>query len=324
MHLRTIFRGLLALALSVPFAAFSQDSGTWPDRPIRLVVPYTPGGLTDVLARQVAQKASDALGQTIVVENRPGASTIVGAERVAKADPDGYTFLMAATTTLTTNPLLFKKLPYKPADFKPVALVGMVPFALVTHPDVPAKNVQEFVAYAKANPDELTFSTVGQGASSHLVGEMFQTATQTELRDIPYKGSAPAMNAVLAGEVQAAFDGLTNYIPLERSGKLKILAVFSEERVPAAEHLPTMVESGYPEAIAYSWFGVVAPAGTPDAVVNRLNQAINAGLQTPELQERLREGATAAPILSPEEYGEFMRKQAEIWEAVIKPLGLSL
>ena len=316
-------RRLLLLAVCAPVAALAQAQ-SWPAKPIKLIVPYPPGGLTDVLARLMSQKVSDKLGQPIVVENRPGASTIVGAELAARSAPDGYTFLMAAATTLTTNPLLFKKLSYKPADFAPVALVGTVPFALVAHPSVPAKDIKEFIALAKADPGKLTFSTVGQGASSHLVGEMFKAATQTNLRDIPYKGSAPALMAVLSGEVNTTFDGITNYLPHTRSGKLKILAVFSEQRLPAADTVPTMVESGFPDAVAYSWFGVVAPAGTPAAIVNRLNQAINESLQTPELSEKLRTDVLAGPILSPQGYGEFMRKQAQIWEQVITPLKLEL
>lgn len=316
-------RRLLLALCAAPAAALAQ-APSWPARPIKLIVPYPPGGLTDVLARLVTQKAGEHLGQAIVIENRPGASTILGADLVARAAPDGYTFLMAAATTLTTNPLLFKKLPYKPADFAPVALVGTVPFALVAHPSVPANNIREFVAHAKANPGLMTFSTVGQGASSHLVGEMFKGATQTTLRDIPYKGSAPALAAVLSGEVHATFDGITNYLPYARSGKLKILAVFSDNRVPAADTIPTMAESGYPDAVAYSWFGIVAPAGTPAAIVNRLNQAINASLQAPELRDRLRADASSGPVLSPEGYGDFMRKQAQIWEKVITPLKLEM
>jgi len=320
---KSLARRLLLLALCAPAAVLAQ-APSWPTKPIKLIVPYPPGGLTDVLARLMSQKASEQLGQSIVVENRPGASTIVGAEVVARSAPDGYTFLMAAATTLTTNPLLFKKLPYKPADFTPVALVGTVPFALVAHPSVPANNLTEFIAYAKANPGQLTFSTVGQGASSHLVGEMFKASTKTNLRDIPYKGSAPALTAVLSGEVNTTFDGITNYLPHTRSGKLKVLAVFSEQRLAVAESAPTMVESGYPDAVAYSWFGVVAPAGTPDAIVNRMNQAINASLQAPELSEKLRNDVLSAPILSPQGYGDFMRKQAQIWEKVITPLKLEL
>lgn len=324
---RYLSRRLALLALCAPALTptLSQaQAPAWPVRPIKLVVPYPPGGLTDVLARLVSQKASEHLGQPIVVENRPGASTIVGAEQVARAAPDGYTLLMAAATTLTTNPLLFKKLSYKPVDFTPVALVGTVPFALVIHPSVPTKDLREFVADAKAHPDQMTFATVGQGSSSHLVGEMFKVTTLTQLRDIPYKGSSPALTAVLTGEVNATFDGLTNYLPHARNGKLKILAVFSDQRVPAADTIPTMVELGYPDAVAYSWFGVVAPSGTSIAVVNRLNQAINASLQSPELRERLRADALAGPILSPEAYGEFMRKQTQLWEKVITPLKLEL
>jgi len=320
---RVFARGLLLLALVGPATLFAQ-APTWPARPIRLVVPYPPGGLTDVLARLVAQKAGEQLGQPIVIENRGGASTIIGAEAVAKAAPDGYTLLMAATTTLTTNPLLFKKLPYKRDDFTPVALVGTVPFVLAVHPAVPANTLQEFVAHARANPGLLTFSTSGRGSSSHLVGEMFKSATGVEMRDIPYKGSAAALAAVLSGEVQATFDGITNYLPLVRSGKLKILGVFSEVRLPAIEMVPTLTEAGYSQAVAYSWFGIVAPSGTPKAVVQRLNQVINTSLQTPELSDRLRADVSGGSILSPEAYGDFMLKQAQIWEKVIVPLKLEV
>lgn len=317
------FLGAVLLALAAPNLSHAQTT-PWPNKPIRLVVPYPPGGLTDNLARSVAAKASEQLGQPIVVENRAGASTIVGTELVAKAAPDGYTLLMAAATTLTTNPLLFPKLPYKPADFTAVALVGTVPFALVVNPSVPASSVQELVAYAKSNPGLLTFSTVGQGASSHLVGEMFKASTQTVLRDIPYKGSAPALTAVLSGEVHMTFDGITNYLPLARAGKVKILASFSDSRLASANQIPTMAEAGYPEAQAYSWFGVVAPTGTPSSVVQRLNQAFNTSLQTTELRDRLRTDGSAGPILSPEGFSDFMRKQAQLWEKVISPLKLEI
>jgi tripartite-type tricarboxylate transporter receptor subunit TctC len=317
---------LFSVVLAV--CAFTLSGGAaaqnYPARSIRMVVPYPPGGLTDNLARMVSQKLGERVGQAVVVENRPGASTILGAEVVAKAAPDGYTLLMAAATTLTTNPILFKKLSYKLSDFEPVALVGTVPFALVAHPSVPANTVQEFIAYAKANPGKLTFSTVGQGASSHLVGEMFKAATGTNLRDIPYKGSAPALTAVLSGEVDITFDGITNYLQHMRAGKLKALVMFSNKRIPVADNVPTMVEAGYPDAIAYSWFGVVAPAGTPRPVITMLNQAINSVLQTPELRDRLRADVASGDIMSAEAYGDFLRKQAEIWEKVITPLKLEV
>jgi tripartite-type tricarboxylate transporter receptor subunit TctC len=302
--------------------AFAADP--WPSKTIRIVVPYTPGGLTDVLARLVAQKASVTLGQPIVVENRPGAGTAIGAEYVGKSPADGYTLLMSGTTTLSTNPILIKKLSYKASDFTPVALIGMVPFIAVANPSVPANNLRELVAYAKANPDKLTYSSSGTGTSSHLVGEMFEAATGTRLRDIPYKGTNPALTAVLSGEVSMTFDGVTLYIPHIQSGKLKPIALFGEQRVSAINQVPTMVEQGFKDAVALAWFGLVAPTGTPQEAIDRMNDAVRKALSEPELAAKLRDFNAYIEPRSPAAFGELIKRESMIWGRVLTPLNLQL
>lgn len=320
--MRTLIATTLTLAALLAPAAHAADP--WPTKPIKLVVPYTPGGLTDVLARVVGQKAGATLGQPIIVENKPGASTLIGAEYVAKSAPDGYTLLMTGTTTLTTNPLLMKKLPYKVADFTPVALVGMAPFIAVAHPSVPANNLQELLAYAKANPDKLTYSTSGQGTSSHLVAAMFAAATGTKLRDVPYKGSGPALNAVLSGEVSMTFDGVTLYIPYVNTGKLKAIALTGDHRLPALDKLPTLAESGYKDAVATALFGIVAPAGTPRPVIHQVNAAVQRAMADPEVVARLRDFNAYVEPRSAEAFGELLQREAELWGRIIAPLNIQL
>ena len=321
-HRRTVLGLLLSAATLAAQPVLAADP--WPTKPIRIVVPYTPGGLTDVLARLVAQKASVTLGQPIIVENKPGASTVIGAEYVAKSPADGYTLLMSGTTTLSTNPILLKKLPYKVADFTPVALIGMVPFIAVAHPDVPATNLKELVTYAKANPDKLTYSSSGTGTSSHLVGELFEAATGTKLRDIPYKGTSPALMAVLSGEVSMTFDGVSLYIPHIQSGKLKAVALFGEQRVAAINQVPTMVEQGYKDALALAWFGLVAPAGTPREAVDRVNDAVRKALNEPEVATKLREFNAYIEPRSAAAFGELIQRESTLWGNILTPLNLKL
>ncbi|MBN9410028.1 MAG: tripartite tricarboxylate transporter substrate binding protein [Burkholderiales bacterium] len=321
-HRRIVLGAVLAAAAFITAPALAADP--WPSKPIRIVVPYTPGGLTDVLARLVAQKASITLGQPIVIENKPGASTVIGAEFVARSPADGYTLLMSGTTTLSTNPILLKKLPYKTSDFTPVALIGMVPFIAVAHPSVPANNLKELVAYAQANPDKLTYSSSGTGTSSHLVGEMFESVTGTKLRDIPYKGTSPALTAVLSGEVSMTFDGVTLYIPHIQAGRLKPIALFGEQRVTGIEQVQTMVEQGYKDAIALAWFGLVAPAGTPREAVERVNDAVRKALSEPELVAKLREFNAYVEPRSASAFGELIQRESALWGRVLTPLNLQL
>lgn len=314
----------IALILGALAAAPAAAQETWPVKPIRIVVPYTPGGLTDILARLVAQKASATLGQAIVVENRPGAGTAIGAEFVAKAAPDGYTLLLTGTTTLTTNPILIKKLSYKVSDFTPVALVGMVPFIAVAHPSIPANNLKELVAYAKSNPGKISYSTSGQGTSSHLVAALFESVTGTKLTDVPYKGTNPALLAVLSGEVGMTFDGVTVYIPHVQAGKLKAIALLDEKRMNALDKVPTMVESGYKDAVARAWFGILAPANTPKIAISRMNEAVQKALSEPDVIAKLREVNAYVEPRSPEAFAEFLARESALWTQIIAPLNIQL
>jgi len=306
--------------------AAPQDARTraFPEKPIRIVVPYAPGGYTDILARLVATKMSERLGQPVIVENKAGASTIVGAEFVARSPADGYTLIMAVTTTLSTNQFMFKKLPYKSADFTPVALAGLTPFILVAHPSVPAGNVKELVALARAKPGPLNVATLGVGASTQLVLEMFKSAAGVDIKDVPYKGSGPASIDLLAGHVQLYFDGITTAMPRVRAGQLKAMGVTSETRSPAAPGVPTFTELGLPKMVAYAWYGLMAPAGTPPAIVDKINKAANEALQMPDVRAQVDENGGTAPFLSPQQFGELIDSHSRVWEKIIKPLNIQL
>ena len=307
-------------------ATAAQDARTraFPDKPIRIVVPYAPGGYTDIVARLVANKMTEKLGQPVVVENKAGASTIVGADHVAKSPADGYTLLMAVTTTLSTNQFMFKKLPYKTADFTPVALTGLTPFILVAHPSVPANNVKELVALAKAKPGSLNVATLGVGASTQLVLEMFKSAAGVDIKDVPYKGSGPASTDLLAGHVQLYFDGITTAMPRVRAGQLKAIGVTSDTRSPAAPSVPTFAELGLPQMVAYAWYGLMAPAGTPPAIVEKINKAANEALQLPDVRAQVDENGGTAPFLNPQQFGQLIDDHTKVWEKIIKPLNIQL
>jgi len=320
-----LLRRTFLCSLVVAAAAFhGTASAAWPERPVRIVVPYAAGGFTDILARLVGTKLSERLGQPVVVENKPGASTMLGAEMVARSAPDGYTLLMATTSTLSTNPLMFRKMPYKVADFQPVALTGLTPFVLVAHPSVAANDAAGLVAYARANPGRLNFAMLGPGSSTHLVDEMLRSQAKVDIRDVPYKGSGPASNDLLAGHVQLNFDAVSTAIPRIRSGHLKGLGITSEKRSPLLPNVPTFKESGLPQMVAYSWYGLMAPAGTPAAVVEQLNRTVNEVLKMPEVQAQLESNGASAPTLSPRQFGELIEEHTRTWERVIKPLNIQL
>ena len=315
--------GASVLAFTVT-TAHSQTAEHYPDKPIKIVVPYSPGGFTDILARLLSQKLSEKLSQPVVVENKPGASTIIGAETVARARPDGYTLLMAVTTTLSTNPHLFSKLPYKVSDFKPVALTGLTPFVLVANPAVPANNVRELIDLAKKEPGKLSAATLGNGSSTHLVLSMLRGATGADILDVPYKGSSPAMSDLVAGHVDLFFDAITTSLPHIQAGRLKAIAMTSEKRSQAAPSIPTFAEAGTPNMLAYSWYGLLAPAGTPDAITDKLNAAVNEALASEEIRKKfLTEGAEAR-MISATAFGDLIAAHSKTWGAVIKSLGIRL
>ncbi len=312
----TLLAGLCALA--------GPAQAAFPERTVRIVVPYAAGGFTDVLARVLAQRLGERLGQSVIVENKPGASTMLGADLVAKAPADGHTVLMATTSTLSTNPLLFRKMPFKASDFAPVALAGLTPFVLVAHPSLPANDVRSLVALAKAQPGKFDFAMLGPGSSTHLVDEMFRSAAQVDIRDVPYKGSGPASADLLAGHVLLNFDAVATALPRIRAGQLKGIGITSEERSPLAPQLPTFKESGLPQMVAYSWYGLLAPAATPAAVIEQLNRAANEVLNLPDVQQQLAAQGGSAPTLSARQFGELIEAHTRTWEKIIRPLNLQL
>ncbi|MEO6973922.1 MAG: tripartite tricarboxylate transporter substrate binding protein [Rhodoferax sp.] len=312
--LRTLVAWIFGLALCQ--AGLAQG---WPQRPIKLVVPFTPGGSTDILARAIGQKLSQAWGQPVLIENVPGAGGSIGAEKVAKAAADGYTLLMGHIGTLAVNPSLYPHLPYDPVkDFAPVAWVARVPNVLAVNPSVPAHNVRELVALAKSRPAGLAYGSGGNGSAANLATEYFKQVTGAPLLHVPYRGTAPAVSDLLAGQIQVLFTGAPAMLGAIRSGQLRALAVSSPQRLGILPEVPTVAESGYPGFEADQWYGVVAPAGTPADIVAKLNTQINLALDSPELKARLTsEGAIATPD-TPQAFGALIAREIARWRPVIK------
>ena len=308
-----------ALACGVP-AAQAADS-SFPTRPVRLVVGYAAGGATDVLARLVAQKMGEALGQPIVVENRAGANSNVGAEVVAKATPDGYT-LYVFTIANTINATLYDKLGYDPVrDFEPVGMIAKIPNVLVVNPKLPIKTVADYVRLAKESPDGVTFASSGSGSSIHLSGEMFRSRSGANMLHVPYKGSAPAVTDLLGGQVQSMFDNAPSALPHVKSGKLRAIAVTSAQHMPQLPDVPTVAESGLPGFDVQSWFSIAAPAGTPKPVIDKLNTALNKALNASEVRERMRDLAATPEPGTPEQLRTFAASEIKRWHDVVKQSG---
>jgi tripartite-type tricarboxylate transporter receptor subunit TctC len=303
----------------------AASAQTFPNKPIRMVVPFSAGGTTDILARAVGQKLSESLGQQVVVDNKPGAGGNIGAQEVARAAPDGYTLVMGTVGTHGINPSLYKKMPYDHIkDFAPVSLVASVPNLLVVHPSVPVNSVKELIAHAKANPGKLNFASSGNGTSIHLSGELFKTMTGLQMTHVPYKGSAPAVTDLLGGQVQLMFDNMPSALPHAKGGKLKPLAVTSAKRFPGTPEIPTIAEAGVPGYEATSWFGVLAPAGTPKEIVNKLSTEIAKALKTPEMKKRLEEQGAEAVGSTPEEFAAHIKSETAKWAKVVKESGATV
>ena len=280
--MRQALLALLGTALLALPAIANAQTPAYPTKPIRLVVPFPAGGATDILAREVAKHLTETWGQSVVVDNRPGAGGNIGSELVAKSPPDGYTLEMGTVGTHAINASLYSKMPYDHVkDFVPVILVAGVPNVLVVNPSVPVNSVQEFIAYAKANPGKLNFASSGSGTSIHLSGELFKVMAGVQMTHVPYKGSAPALQDLLGGQVQLMFDNLPPSLPQIKAGKLRALAVTSATRAPALPDVPTVAEAGLPGFEASSWFGVLAPAGTPPAIVAKLHGALMTVMKDP-------------------------------------------
>ena len=312
---------MAALFVAAPVAVRAQTD--FPNRPIRIVVPLAPGGTSDLLPRLVGEKLTLRWGQPVIVENRPGGALHLGTEAVARAAPDGYTLLLAPQGPLVLSPSLYAKLGYDPSAFVPVTILARLPYVFVANPKVPAANVPELIAFAKANPDKLNFGTPGTGSAQHLAVEWFKILASVRLTHVPYRGTAPAIADLHAGHVQLMFDNAANALPQVRQGKLRALAIGAPPRIPELPDVPAMAEF-FPSFLASSWFSIVAPPKTPPDVVARLSRAIAEALHMPDVVKRLR-GLGATPGGgSPDETAAFVREETERWRKVIVEAGIRL
>jgi len=300
----------------------SAQQPSYPVRAIRLVVPSSPGGGTDITARLVAPKLSEFLGQQVVIENRSGAGTMIGGEVVARAAPDGYTLLMGIST-LAINPAMYKKVPYDALrDFAPISQVVSLPNILVSHPSLPVKSVKDLVAFAKARPAQINFASAGMGTSPHLSMELLLTMTKIKMIHVPYKGSGQGVVDVLAGHVSLMTPSILTGLPYVKDGRLRALGVTSAKRAAGAPDIPTIAEAGVPGYEATQWFGILAPAGTPVEIVNRLHREVVRVLATPEMRERFTADGAEPVGSTPEEFLAYIRSETAKWSGVIKQAGI--
>jgi tripartite-type tricarboxylate transporter receptor subunit TctC len=318
----SVLLALALLGLTFLAAAAAAIAADYPSRPIRLVVPYPPGGGTDTVARPLAQKLTESIGQPIVVDNRGGASEIIGTEVVARSAPDGYTLLMT-TNAFAINVALGRKLPYDPArDFAPVSRLITTPFMLVAHPSLPARTVPELIALAKSQPGKLNYAALGSGTPHQLAMEWFKALAGVDIVAVPYKGVGPGLAAVSAGEVQLMLTGLTAGLAQVKGAKMRALAVTTAKRSPAAPDVPTVAEAGFPDYDALAWYGLLVPAGTPSDVIARLNAEIAKALAAPDLRQRLANiGVDPAPG-TPAELQQLIADETQLWTKVIKAAGI--
>jgi tripartite-type tricarboxylate transporter receptor subunit TctC len=318
---------LFTRILSIVFllATFNAAAQDWPNRPVRILVPLGAGGFADVPARLLAPTIGKELGGTFFVENKPGAGSTIGANEIAKAAPDGTSFLFTATPHVISAHVYKKRLQYDPLkDFAPVALIASGPYVLAVHPDLPAKSVKELVALAKKEPGKIDFASSGNGSAQHLVGAMFATMAGVELNHVPYKGSSQAMQDVLAGRVKVTFAGVPNVINQVRGGRLRALGVTGATRWPDLPDVPTIGEAGVPGYEASLWLCMLAPAGTPDAIVNKMSDAIGKALHDPGTVAKLRTAGIAPSYMGPKEFGPFLRAEYDKWGKVVQQTGATV
>ncbi len=320
---RNSLRALAAAALLASMG-LAQAQGDYPSKPIKLIVPAAPGGAADFFARLVGPNLGEVLGQSVVIENRAGASGTIAADMTAKAAADGYTVLIGQSTSMVVAPHMYPKLAYDTLkDLAPVTLVAEIPNVLVVHPSIPANNVQDLINLAKAKPDTLNYGSSGNGAPTHLAGEMFEIATGAKIRHVPYRGAGPATNALLAGEVQLMFGPAVSVMPQVRSGRIRALAVTSAARSAAAPELPTLAEAGLKDFEITSWFGLFVPANTPPAIVDRLHRETAKVLKMPDIQERLAKEGAAAGGNAPAAFRGFVRAEFDKFGKLVKSKGIT-
>lgn len=318
---RFVLAGGILAAASMPLPTLAQSP--YPTRPITLVVPFAAGGSTDVVGRLIAQKMGDLLGQQMVVENVVGAGGNVGAARVVKAAPDGYTILMGTVATHALNPLILKRKPYDPVtDFSPISLLAVVPNVLVVNPNLPVKNVQELIALLKADPTKYDYASSGLGTPLHLSGELFKSLAGVQMKHIPYRGSGPALNDVVAGQVPIQFDNLPSASEFIKAGSLRGLAVTTKERAPSFPDLPTIAESGLPEYETYTWNALFAPPNTPTDIIKILNEAAHKALADPTVVERMKQFSAKITASTPTELAEHVKSEIAKWTPVVKAAGI--
>lgn len=317
-------RAVVALVLALGAALTpwrAQPQEVWPNKPIRLILPFPPGGPTDILGRMVADRLTAGLGQPVIVENRGGAGGNVGAEAAAKSAPDGYTLLLVSNP-IVISPSLYTKLNYDPQkDFAPVSLVATVPNVMVTYPSLGVSTLQEFIALAKSKPG-MNFGSGGAGTSNHAAGELFNILAGVKLEHVPYKGVNLAMNDVLAGRIQLVVIGVPAAGPHIKAGRLRALAVIAPRRLPALPDVPTVAEAGLPNFEVTTFYGMLAPAGTPKAIVSRLNAELARTMHSPELKDRLAAMATDPVTDTPEEFGDFLKRETKKWGDVVREAGI--
>ncbi len=316
-------RLLLVLFISTLTPIFASAQ-SWPQKPIRMVIPYPPGGPTGVMGRLVATKLPELLGQPVIVDNKPGASGQMGAAEVAKAAPDGYTFLTNASIHVI-NPHVYSKPMVDPIrEFTPVALIGVVPLVMVVPPMQPAKDVKEFIAWARANPGKVNFASASSASAQHLAGEHFKQVTGIDMQHVPYNGSGPALADLVGGHVQLMFDSLPSSMSFIRSGKLKALGASSPKRLAVLPDVPTLIEAGVPDFDLTTWYGVWAPAGTPKDIVARMNAEIVRLVVLPDMKEKLAGLGVEASAFTPEQFAAFNRTEYERWGRIVRAANIKL
>jgi tripartite-type tricarboxylate transporter receptor subunit TctC len=320
--------GLIAVALACLVPAATQaaappaDLASYPNRPVRWIVPFAPGGPTDIMSRSVAEKLTQRWGQQFVVDNRGGAGGNIGAEVVAKSVPDGYTLMIGHVGTHAINAALYPKLGFDPVkDFTPVTLIATLPLALVVHPSVPARNVKELIALARARPGQLNFASAGNGGPTHLAGELFKVTAGIDIVHVPYKGNAAALTELVGGQVQMMFSNLLTSMPHVRTGRLRAIGISSGKRSPQAPDLPTVAESGIPGFDVSPWYGILGPAGLPRPLVMKLNAAIASVLEGPEMQQRFVAQGIDLQSSTPEQFGALIKSELVKWARVVKAAG---
>ncbi|MCX7253294.1 MAG: tripartite tricarboxylate transporter substrate binding protein [Burkholderiales bacterium] len=323
LRLNFISRLWILSILSITTVSIANAQSTYPNRPIKFIAPFPPGGTSDVLGRIMAQKLSDALGQSVIVENRPGASGNIGHDIAAKAPPDGYTLLLSNSSTVVNNPHLFKQMSfdwYK--DFSPISLVAIAGLVLVVHPSVPVKSVSELTALAKSKPGQLNFGSGGKGIQSHISGEMYKTAANVDIVHIPYKGTGVAVADLVAGQIHMVFSDMAPAVPFIKANKLRALAVTSPQRSTTLPELPTMIELGFPNFEAANWWSIVTPKGVPNSIIDRINQELGKIMTSQEIKDSFEKLGVTPLYSEPSKVFELSRKESPIIGEILRKAGV--